>query len=133
VLGVVEAVSLATEERSLAGDRGSSGRGLTEVLRQAIAAAGGGPEWVICDLNGESYRAHEWGLALARLGDALGGVRALWHPADCVGDLRAAGPALHLALACRALHEGYAPATSCVLFAGDDGGDRAACLVRAAA
>ena len=64
---------------------------------------------------------------------SLGGVRALWHPADCVGDLRAAGPALHLVLACRALREGYAPSRSCVMFAGDDGGERAACLVRAAA
>ncbi len=64
-----------------------------EALAAALAAActaGGPPAWVLCDLNGESYRAKEWGLARVRAPALLGGVRALWHPADSYGDVGAA-------------------------------------------
>ena len=57
-----------------------------------LAAAGGGAEpfrWVLCDLNGESYRSYEWGmLNVHRAGDFADPV-ALRFTADCVGDVGA--------------------------------------------
>ena len=57
------------EPQTIGGDRESSGRGLTHALRAALAGgASHAPRWVLCDLNGESYRSFEWGIARARVG-----------------------------------------------------------------
>jgi 3-oxoacyl-[acyl-carrier-protein] synthase-1 len=122
-------VALAREERPFTGEGNSTGRGLTQVVREVLAAAGAAPEWAVCDLNGESYRAYEWGLVLARLGEPLSKLEAVWHPADCHGDVRAAGPALHAIIACQAFRKGWAPGSRCLVFAGEDGGERGACVI----
>jgi 3-oxoacyl-[acyl-carrier-protein] synthase-1 len=129
ILAIVGAASLAREEQPFVGDSQSTGRGLTEALRLALAGNAAGPDWVVCDLNGESYRAYEWGLAISRLGPALGGLKAVWHPADSFGDVRSAGPAVHAVLACQAFRRAYAPGSRCLIFAGEDGGERGACLI----
>jgi 3-oxoacyl-[acyl-carrier-protein] synthase-1 len=131
-LGTVVATPRAHEARPLAGDRQSSGEALTAVLRAALAVVGAAPFWVIADLNGESYRAFEWGVTQARLGRAVAGLRGLWHPADCLGDVRAAAPPVHLVLACEAFRKRYAPAPHALLFAGEDDGERAGAVVRGA-
>ena len=71
-----------------------------------------------------------WGIVLTRLGARLEHLQRIDHPVDCAGDLRAVNPALHLIMACRALHRGLAPGGECLIFAGDDNGERAGCLVR---
>lgn len=129
LLGGLGPVALAREEQPFTGEGNSSGRGLTEALRKVLGADGAGPDWVVCDLNGESYRAYEWGLVLTRMGKELSGLQAVWHPADCFGDVRAAGPPLHAILACQAFRKGYAPGSRCLIFAGEDGGERGACIV----
>jgi 3-oxoacyl-[acyl-carrier-protein] synthase-1 len=129
ILGEVRAVALAREAQPLPGELNSTGGGLAEVLRAVLEQTGSVPGWVVCDLNGEGYRSYEWGLVRARLGSSLEQVRALWHPAQCFGDLRAAGPPVHAILACEAYRKGYAPGSPALLFAGADEGERGACLL----
>jgi 3-oxoacyl-[acyl-carrier-protein] synthase-1 len=129
-LCTVGAPALAREPETIAGDRASSGAGLA----QAIAKATGGapaPPWVLCDLNGESYRAFEWGLVQARLAPRLDPVRRVQHPADCLGDVGAATGALLVACAAHAFARNAAPASSALVWASGDDGARVATIVAA--
>ena len=119
----------------------SSGRGLGQAIDRALAEpagpgaganAGAGPcPWVLCDLNGESYRSYEWGLAMARVPERLGSVGRLVHPADCLGDVGAASGAVLLGLAAAGFTRGYAPAGEALLWTASDGPARAALRVEA--
>jgi 3-oxoacyl-[acyl-carrier-protein] synthase-1 len=130
VLARVGAVRSALEKQTLGGERLSTGQGLTDAIRDALGSpARQAPFWTACDLNGESYRAHEWGLCLARLGELLAPQRALWHPSDCIGDVGAASGGLYVAMTCRAFARGYAPAERALLWASADEGTRSACVV----
>lgn len=78
------------------------GDGLARVLRattSASAAPIGGD--VYTNLNGEVWRAHELGTAMATVGGALGAHRLL-TPASSVGDVGAASSGIGLACALRA-------------------------------
>lgn len=132
-LATVAAVRAGAEPRTVASDRQSSGAGLCAALRALLEGSGasGGepPAWVLCDLNGESYRSFEWGAAVARLGAPLGGVKELWHPADCFGDIGAATGGALLACAAAAFRRGYAPAGEAIVITGSDAGQRVAARV----
>jgi 3-oxoacyl-[acyl-carrier-protein] synthase I len=123
---------LAWEPQPFTGDRQSTGTGLTTALRGAVSGCGVAPRWVIADLNGESFRAFEWGLAVTRLGADLAGLREVTHPADCWGDVGTAGPPLFIMLACEAFRRRWAPARQALVFAGHDAGERGAAVVAAA-
>lgn len=123
----IEALGLGREPSVMSSDRPSTGRGLTEAIQGALG--NGRAEWAICDLNGESYRAFEWGIAAARLGEQLGGLRRLTLPAISVGDVGAATGALYAAAAAAALRRGTAPADAAIVWAGSDGPLRAAARV----
>ena len=121
-------VGLADEANPLGSPKPCLGQGLSEAIRQASRAHCDPPRpllGVLCDLNGEPYRASEWGLARPR---ALGWARdvTVWHPADCWGDIGAATGAALLALGAFALHEGFAPTPELLVWAGSEGGQRAA-------
>jgi 3-oxoacyl-[acyl-carrier-protein] synthase I len=129
-LAVVRSPGLASEASVVTSDVQSTGRGLGEAIGRALEAAPPGPcPWVLCDLNGESYRAYEWGMAMARLPERLGSVGRLQHPADCLGDIGAASGAMLLGLAARAFSRGYAPAGEALLWTASDGPTRAAVRV----
>jgi 3-oxoacyl-[acyl-carrier-protein] synthase-1 len=128
IQAVVSALGLAAEPETVSSDRQSTGRGLTEALRGAMHPDRG-PAWVLCDLNGESYRAFEWGVALARLGERLSGVRKLVYPALSLGDVGAATGAVLVAAAAAGFRRGYAPAGEAVLWTASDGPLRAAARV----
>jgi len=121
-------VGLADEANPLGSSKPCLGQGLSEAIRQATKEHREPPRpllGVLCDLNGEPYRAGEWGLARSR---ALGWARevTLWHPADCLGDIGAATGAALLALGAVALKQGYAPTPELLVWAGAEGGQRAA-------
>ncbi|NMO14361.1 hypothetical protein HPC49_02630 [Pyxidicoccus fallax] len=129
-LASVVCAETAVEPRAIGSGEPSSGEALTRVLRAACAA--GVPEghgWVVCDLNGESYRFREWGLVRARLTPQLNGLRRIWHPADCLGDVGASTGGMLLAVAARAFQRGYAPADRALLWAGSDDGHRTALVL----
>lgn len=127
VLCTLAGLGLGDEPETLRGDRCSSGRGLTAALR---AAAPEGARWVLCDLNGESYRAFEWGVVQARVG--LGDVGRLVLPALGLGDVGAATFGVLASSVAAAFARGYAPADEALVWAASDGPLRgAARLTRA--
>ena len=132
VLATLGEVGIGDEPQTIGGDRESSGRGLTQALRAALAGgAGHAPRWVLCDLNGEAYRAIEWGTASVRLAREIGAGARVTHPADCVGEIGAAIGGVLIAQALGGFARGYAPAPEALLWAGSDRGLRAAVRVMA--
>jgi len=112
------------------------GEGLTAALRRARAAA---PlpyaPLMICDLNGDRYRALEWGLAFPR---ALGDLKwrqdlptsgEFWHPADCIGDVGAASGMVCCVWAAEALRRGYALTERVLVWGASEGGLRSAAIL----
>jgi 3-oxoacyl-[acyl-carrier-protein] synthase-1 len=129
---VVSSYGFGREPIPQSGDRQSSGAGLTAALEAVLGGRPSGPRWVICDLNGESYRSFEWGVATVKLSAAFAGSTTLVHPAQAFGDVGAASGALHVALAAAAFGRGYAPCDDATLWAASDGDLRAAARVERA-
>lgn len=105
--------------------------GLTAALRSAVDDADGldAPPYTVCDLNGDRYRAMEWGMAGIRVLGHLTGDLPLRHPADCIGDPGAGSGALGLVWAATALHKGYANAERALVWGASQGRDRAAVVL----
>jgi 3-oxoacyl-[acyl-carrier-protein] synthase-1 len=111
------------------------GEGLTCVLRQVCRDAGGleAPPLVICDLNGDRYRALEWAMASVRTVGRLHGDMEILHPADCIGDCGAASGALNAVWAIVSFLKGYAGADRVLVWGGSEGKMRAAAVFAPAA
>jgi 3-oxoacyl-[acyl-carrier-protein] synthase-1 len=120
--------SVAVEPHSHHTDRSSTGRGLQLAIEGALGAADRPASWVVCDLNGESYRSFEWGTVRTRLAERFADLRHLVHPADCVGDVGSAAGGLLLACVAQAFARGYAPAPHALLWTASEDGTRAALL-----
>jgi 3-oxoacyl-[acyl-carrier-protein] synthase I len=107
------------------------GEGLTDALRAALSALPEGERVtdVYCDMNGEAYRADEFGFAGLRVGDAFSSLSDFVAPADCWGDVGAAGGSLHIVLAVIAAQKGYAKGTVALAWASSEHGERAAVLL----
>jgi hypothetical protein len=69
------------------------------------------------------------GLVRVRLTQQLQGLRRLWHPADCLGDVGAATGGVLMAVLGRSFQRGYAPADRALLWAGNDEGQRTALVL----
>lgn len=119
----VTALGRGDEPQPFSGDRQSTARGLVTALRAALPSP---TPWVLCDQNGESYRAFEWAVAVTRASAQLGAAPRLSHPAINHGDIGAATGGVLAASVMAAFQRGYAPAPEAVLFAGSDGPARAA-------
>jgi 3-oxoacyl-[acyl-carrier-protein] synthase I len=108
------------------------GLGLTEAVRQALAALPKGVkvDRMICDQNGEAYRADEFGFTLVRLSEQVSDGSNFLAPADCWGDVGAASGPLFVALAAAAAERGYARGPHYLVWASSEGGERGAALVQ---
>ncbi|HEX3623881.1 MAG TPA: hypothetical protein VH280_00490 [Verrucomicrobiae bacterium] len=127
----------ATGQEPTAGtENPNQAQGLTAVLRaMRNAATFSHLPLFVCDLNGDRYRALEWGLAYTR---AFGSVHEkpdaatsgdLWHPADCIGDSGAATGLVDLIWAVEALRKGYSLVNQVLVWGASDGALRAAALL----
>jgi 3-oxoacyl-[acyl-carrier-protein] synthase-1 len=107
------------------------GEGLTAAVRSALAALPGGVKVsdVYCDMNGEPYRADEYGFCALRTKEAFESVSDFVAPADCWGDVAAAGGALHVMLAAIAGAKSYAKGPVALAWASAEGGERCAALL----
>lgn len=103
------------------------GEGLTQAFHAALAGLPQGTRVsdIYCDMNGEPYRADEYGFTCLRTKEAFANASAFIAPADCWGDLGAAGGPLHIALATLAGAKGYANGTLAFVWASSEGGERA--------
>jgi 3-oxoacyl-[acyl-carrier-protein] synthase-1 len=84
---------------------------------------------MICDQNGEPYRADEFGFALVRLSERFSGGSDFLAPADCWGDVGAASGPLFVALAAAAAERGYARGPYYLAWASSESGERVAALL----
>ena len=117
----------AREEKPFPSQKNSSGKGLQDAISQVVN--GVTVPWVVCDLNGESYRAMEWGLVYNRMGPVFEGLDRLDHPADCLGDVGAATGAFLLATTAFNMAEGRTPHSRALLWTSGDDGTREALTV----
>ena len=135
LLARADGAATAVESQGIYAGTPCRGDGLTSTLQSTLAAlpdGGADTAVVLCDLNGERYRAMEWGLALVR---ALGGVRrspAVWHPAASTGDTGAAAGAINLAFGAFAVSRGYARPQQVLVWGSSDEGLRGSVFLRQA-
>jgi len=87
--------------------------------------------WSIADLNGEAYRAREWGTAVVHMSQLLPSLDTanVWLPAMHFGDSGAAMGLAATALAVRSFARRYAPAKTALVLSAADGSQRAAFAV----
>ena len=129
----VLAVGLGRESKLNKSGEVCIGEGLTQALRRALdeVAGAGVIDNVVCDMNGEAYRADEYGFCGLRVRDRLRDPTDFLAPADCWGDVGAAGLPLHLLLAASACRKGHAKGPLTLLWGSSDGGGRGAAVIRA--
>jgi 3-oxoacyl-[acyl-carrier-protein] synthase I len=112
-LAGVASVATAKEPAPLGSRAVCTGEGLSQVFRTVLEklAPTSRVDYVLCDLNGEPYRADEFAFALARTSERFIQPCRFRAPVDCWGDVGAATGALLLVLAASAWQRGYAPGT----------------------
>jgi 3-oxoacyl-[acyl-carrier-protein] synthase-1 len=123
-------IGYAIESNSIYDKSPCTGDGLTSAIRSALEGLDGSTlTLVVCDLNGERYRATEWGLALPRSFGASAPPELLWHPADCLGDCGAAAGALNVVFGALALARRSVADGSVLVWGSSDDGERGAALL----
>lgn len=134
-LAVVDAAGTAMESSTVWADAPSTAVGLSDAVRSAFAQLpnrGTDTGLVICDLNGESYRAKEYGTTAVRALAKTTASWALWHPADCIGDTGAAAFTVSACIGVRALAKDYAKTNRALVIGSSDDGLRGALSLRRA-
>jgi len=108
------------------------GVGLAACIQQGLAVLPAGERFrgdVYLDLNGEEWRAREWGHALVRLRERLGDT-VDHFPATAVGDTGAASGALGICLAVHDLTRGHGHVGHALVTSSSDLGDVGCVLLR---
>jgi 3-oxoacyl-[acyl-carrier-protein] synthase-1 len=112
-----------------------TGRALSEVMVEALENAHvipTEPGTIYCDLNGEVFRATDFGNALMRL-SAFYPIIGAWNqeiPAISFGDTGAASGILPFCLAIRAFSRGYCVGNKALIVLSSEQGDRGAIVLR---
>jgi 3-oxoacyl-[acyl-carrier-protein] synthase I len=122
------------EEPTAGSDSPNQGAGLTLAIRKARQRGRALDAWprVVCDLNGERYRALEWSLVSVRtLGDLPEGPASgpAWLPAEWIGDPGAASGLVSAIWAVTAMRKGYARAGRALVWGASDGPLRGAAIL----
>ncbi len=134
VRAVLEGMALAEGEGRRPSGPPSLGAGLARAVAESIAAANGSgtPAGLLLgDLNGDVFRAMEWGYAVVRLARVFrAGDLPLWLPAVSIGEVGAATGAVSVAMGVRAWERNYAPADHLLIWLSSDSGTKAAMRLR---
>jgi 3-oxoacyl-[acyl-carrier-protein] synthase-1 len=110
----------------------SQGRGLSKAIRQSIADSlteSAPPGLMIGSLNGDPWRAHEWGVALLGLPQHISAA-PLWNPAESFGELGAASGAVAICMGVRGLCRGYAGTQSILIWQSNEDGRKGAIVLK---
>jgi 3-oxoacyl-[acyl-carrier-protein] synthase-1 len=125
------AAATAQETKLIKTDSVCIGEGLTALFR---TLAGVPPvvraDHLYCDMNGEPYRADEFGFATIRAGGLFRDPSAFTTSADCWGDVGAASGPLFLVLAEAAARKAYSPGPVLAGFTSSESGERCGFVVR---
>jgi 3-oxoacyl-[acyl-carrier-protein] synthase-1 len=126
----VSSIGIAQEGHPITGDESSTGAGLSQAIEQALSNNAQQPvKWLYSDLNGESYRAYEWGVTNTRLSNYFDPQFSHIHLADVIGDVGSASTAIQLGCISQAFQQDYAVDSSALVFSANDKGQRAALCV----
>ena len=130
-LALVLGTGTATEDKRIKTETVCIGEGLTRAFTAALTTLPSGARVsdVYCDMNGEPYRADEFGFAALRTKEHFEAASDFVAPADCWGDVAAAGGPLHAMLAVVAGSKGYAKGELAFAWASSEPGERAAALI----
>ena len=101
------AVAIGTESKVLSTKTVCIGEGLTQAFRGSLSESDK-VSYSYCDLNGETYRADEFGFAVCRTRESFYDAGRFTAAAECWGDVGAASVPLQVALAASAWLRGYA-------------------------
>lgn len=107
------------------------GEGLTQAFRGALATLPADVKVtdIYCDMNGEPYRADEFGFAAVRVKERFDSVSDFVAPADCWGDVCAASGPLHIGLALIASRKNYSKGQKAMIWASSEAGERSAVVM----
>jgi 3-oxoacyl-[acyl-carrier-protein] synthase-1 len=133
VLGRVTTVATCRETKLIKTDAVCVGKGLTEVFGKVFAdlpAVTDKISHTICDMNGEPYRADEYGLTVARLSERFVDASAFLAPADCWGDVGAASGPLFVNLVVTLGKGGNGKAGYNLLWTSSESGERSAAILQ---
>lgn len=133
VLAWVATPGLAREPVSSSSGHPCNGLGLGQAISAAfscLADHGADTGLVVCDLNGELFRAEEFSKMVPRALSHLKSPWGVWHPADSIGDTGAAAAAISVCVGARALARGYARTNGVLVCASSDDGLRGAVCLR---
>jgi 3-oxoacyl-[acyl-carrier-protein] synthase I len=127
----VLSVGLGQEERRIKTQTVCTGEALTAAFRESLAALPHGARVtdVFCDVNGEPYRADEFGFATLRTRESFVSASDFVAPASSWGDVSAASAPLGIMLSAIAADTGYANGTHALVWASSEGGERGAALL----
>jgi len=127
VLGVGQ----GREEKRINTQTVCTGKGLTAAFRESLAALPEGARVtdVFCDMNGEPYRADEFGFATLRTRESFASTSDFVAPASYWGDVSAASAPLGIMLSAIAAENGCANGTHAFVWASSEGGERGAALL----
>lgn len=130
--GEVVGVGLGVETKLIKTDAVCVGEGLTQAFRAALRALASGEliHNVFCDLNGEPYRADEYGFTALRTNESFRSTTDFVAPADCWGDVGAAGVLLHASVAVISQRKRYGKGPLALVWASSESGERGAALIR---
>ena len=108
------------------------GEGLTELFRALAGglAPGTKVDHLVCDMNGEPYRADEFGFAVLRAGELFRNASAFAGPASFWGDVGAAAGPLFVALSVAEARKGYARGPITAAFTSSESGERCGFVTR---
>ena len=131
ILSRLVAIRTAHEDKRITAQEIRIGEGLSKSVMQVVSSvhySGAFIDHTICDLNGERYRAEEFGFMLARTSKHFADPGDYLAPADCWGDVGAASGPLCLMLTVAAAQKGYARGTHTLLLTSSESTERTAAL-----
>jgi 3-oxoacyl-[acyl-carrier-protein] synthase-1 len=129
----IQGIAFSDDARSLYSGSAPAGEGLAEAIDGLWRSARYTMPWLICDQNGENYRAADWGFAAVRLRAQHESFASpiLWYPAASIGDTATASALAGICFAALAWKRGYAPAEGALITACNDDGGRGAIFLKA--
>lgn len=132
-LATLEGTGLANETKLIKTDDDNFGEALTQAVVMAASGfrgAGQVIEEIYGDINGERFRAEEWGFVLLRAAQLFRDGTQYRCPAAGWGDMGAASAALNAALAIPRWNNGLARGPLAMLWGSSESGLRAAVLLQ---
>lgn len=133
ILGKVLGVATAREHNLIKTKTVCIGQGLSEAFKWVLEghlSSNAKIGQIICDMNGEPYRADEFAFTITRTSEYFINVGDFLAPADCWGDVGAASGPLFVTLAVIAGLKGYSKGPYTLVWTSSEGGERSAALIQ---